>query len=146
MLHISEKKGRAHTENTGLLPVSSPHSNERNFLDGSLLNRKFQEWVCTHVLEIDSISKRRKKHQLTWAMVSKHKNWSVLFKISLLENSSPDKPNLEEEKAAMKPHVHQMSQNDLLIWALFSFQFLASKLSLPLYPHWSHTLTHWRRA
>ena len=41
---------------------------------------------------------------------------------SVGEVQSPDKPDLEEEKAAMKPDVPQSSQNALcLVWAFFLF-------------------------
>lgn len=101
---------------------------------------KLREWVCTHNLEINNISKRRKEHQLTWAIVSKCKNWSVLFKISLLGNCKALLSQIWKKKRDHKTKCNSETPKWLTLMSFFSFAFLLLNYSPPLYPlPWSHT-------
>ena len=61
------------------------------------------------------------------------KHWSVVFKISVRDLQSSDKPDLEEDKAAIKPEVPQSSPKWLmLVWVFFFHSCFQNT------PHHSH--------
>ena len=64
------------------------------------------------------------------------KHWSVVFKISVRDLQSSDKPDLKEDKAAIKPEVPQSSPKWLMLVCVFFFHSCFQNT-----PHHSHIQT-----